>query len=191
MQTRYHPPTSSISRACMRMCKATHTSGAARTRVARARDRDASRRRASRVRAFQLHRSRENRPSVHGQVNSMSRYNCLKCPGYCCSHSRIAVSEHDIARLAGTSKSRRNKLASVSRITTRRRTPTSKSCVTSAITFTNRSAASSIRTNAAARSTKARPNVCRKYPYGNSRGYYSFLKFEREHQADEEFIPSA
>src|SRR5690606_34819341 len=28
------------------------------------------------------------------------RYNCLKCPGYCCSHARIAVSDYDIARLA-------------------------------------------------------------------------------------------
>ena len=28
------------------------------------------------------------------------RYNCATCPGYCCSHSRIAISEFDIARLA-------------------------------------------------------------------------------------------
>ena len=27
---------------------------------------------------------------------------------------------------------------------------------------------------------EARPNVCRKYPYGNKCGYYDFLKFERE-----------
>jgi len=38
---------------------------------------------------------------------------------------------------------------------------------------------------------EARPNVCRRYPYGNVCGYYNFLKFEREHQGDEEFIPSA
>jgi Fe-S-cluster containining protein len=38
---------------------------------------------------------------------------------------------------------------------------------------------------------EARPNVCRKYPYGNKCGYYDFLKWEREHQDDEEFIPSA
>ena len=30
----------------------------------------------------------------------MTRYNCLKCPGYCCSHDRIAVSDFDIGRLA-------------------------------------------------------------------------------------------
>jgi len=38
---------------------------------------------------------------------------------------------------------------------------------------------------------EARPYVCRKYPYGNKCGYYAFLKFEREHQADEEFVPKA
>jgi len=38
---------------------------------------------------------------------------------------------------------------------------------------------------------EARPNVCRRYPYGKVCGYYEFLKFEREHQGDDEFIPSA
>jgi len=38
---------------------------------------------------------------------------------------------------------------------------------------------------------EARPNVCRRYPYGSVCGYYFFLKFEREHQGDDEFIPSA
>jgi Fe-S-cluster containining protein len=38
---------------------------------------------------------------------------------------------------------------------------------------------------------EARPNVCRRYPYGKTCGYYTFLKFEREHQGDDEFIPSA
>ena len=38
---------------------------------------------------------------------------------------------------------------------------------------------------------KARPHVCRSYPNGNSCGYYSFIKFERDHQDDKEFIPSA
>ena len=27
-------------------------------------------------------------------------YDCAKCPGYCCSYSRIAVSDFDIKRLA-------------------------------------------------------------------------------------------
>ena len=28
------------------------------------------------------------------------KFNCAKCPGYCCSHGRIAVSDYDISRLA-------------------------------------------------------------------------------------------
>ena len=29
-----------------------------------------------------------------------ARYDCSKCPGYCCSYDRIEVSDFDIARLA-------------------------------------------------------------------------------------------
>ena len=38
---------------------------------------------------------------------------------------------------------------------------------------------------------EARPSVCRKYPEHPACGYYEFLKFEREQQGDDEFIPSA
>jgi Fe-S-cluster containining protein len=38
---------------------------------------------------------------------------------------------------------------------------------------------------------EARPSVCREYPDGKVCGYYNFLKFERKHQDDKEFIPSA
>lgn len=37
----------------------------------------------------------------------------------------------------------------------------------------------------------ARPSVCREYPDGKKCGYYDFLKFERKHQDDPDFIPSA
>jgi Fe-S-cluster containining protein len=37
----------------------------------------------------------------------------------------------------------------------------------------------------------ARPNVCRKYPYGNRCGYYDFLKFERTFHDDGDFVPAA
>ncbi len=38
---------------------------------------------------------------------------------------------------------------------------------------------------------EARPNVCRKYPYGNTCGYYGFLKFERDFHDDPDFVPTA
>ncbi len=35
---------------------------------------------------------------------------------------------------------------------------------------------------------ESRPAVCREYPDSRRCGYYDFLKFEREHQDDPEFI---
>jgi uncharacterized protein len=120
-----------------------------------------------------------------------SRYDCSKCPGYCCSHPRIAVSEHDITRLA--------RHFGVSVATARRR-------------FTYRYRTKEIDEQLLRHQRdhiyktvcrffdteqrrctvyEARPNVCRRYPYGKVCGYYDFLEFERAHQADDEFIPSA
>lgn len=118
-------------------------------------------------------------------------YNCLKCPGYCCSYDRIAVSEYDIARLA--------KHFGVSIDVARRRFT---------YTYRGKDGAEQILRHKkdhifkstcrffdqeARRCTvySARPNVCRQYPYGNTCGYFSFLKFERNQQDDEDFIPSA
>lgn len=121
----------------------------------------------------------------------MTRYNCLKCPGYCCSHARIAVSDFDIERLA-----RHFSLSAAEakeRFTyTYHGTDGDEQVLRhhkdhiykSVCRFFDRDARSCTVYD-------ARPNVCRRYPYGNSCGYYNFLKFEREHQGDDEFIPSA
>lgn len=120
-----------------------------------------------------------------------SRYDCLKCPGYCCSHSRIAVSDHDIERLArhfGLSVSEARKKFTYryqtkevdEQILRHQRDHIYKTVCRFFDTDERRCTV-----------YEARPNVCRRYPYGNSCGYYSFLKFERTHQDDEDFIPSA
>jgi len=118
-------------------------------------------------------------------------YDCSRCPGYCCSHPRIAVSDFDIARLAkhfGLSLTRaRRKFAyryhttDVDEWILRHQKDTVYKTVCRFFDLEER------------RCTiyAARPNVCRKYPYGHRCGYYDFLKFEREHQDDEDFIPSA
>ena len=33
--------------------------------------------------------------------NTEVKYDCSKCPGYCCSYPRIIVTKEDIERLAG------------------------------------------------------------------------------------------
>jgi len=119
------------------------------------------------------------------------RFDCLKCPGYCCSHARIAVSEHDIARLARhfglpLEAARRKftyryKTKQVDEQILRHQ----KDHIYKSICrfFDTQERRCTVYT--------ARPNVCRRYPYGKVCGYYDFLKFEREHQDDEDFIPSA
>ena len=117
-------------------------------------------------------------------------YDCSKCPGYCCSLGRIAVSDFDVARLAkhfGLSprKARakfayRYRTKEVDEWILRHRKDTVYKTICRFFDIEER------------RCTvyEARPNVCRKYPYGNKCGYYDFLKFEREHQDDEEYIPT-
>lgn len=119
------------------------------------------------------------------------RYDCLKCPGYCCSHARIAVSDFDIARLArhfGVSFEQAKR-----RYTYRYRTKEAdEQILRHQKDHIYKSICRFFDTNER-RCTiyQARPNVCRRYPYGRKCGYYDFLAFEREHQDDEEFIPSA
>ena len=119
------------------------------------------------------------------------RYDCSKCPGYCCSYDRVPVSDFDIGRLArhfeiGTAVARE-------RFTYRHHTNDVDERVLrhqkddvfkSVCQFFDRK----MRRCGV---YEARPNVCRRYPSGATCGYYEFLKFEREQQGDEEFIPSA
>ena len=118
------------------------------------------------------------------------KFNCQKCPGYCCSHPRIAVTDNDLRRLAAH--------AGIPEPAARAR-------------FTYRYTADGVdeqimrhRKDDIYRSVcalfdrgtrkcsmyAARPHVCRRYPYGTKCGYYDFLKFERAHQGDEEYIPT-
>ena len=119
---------------------------------------------------------------------SKPKYDCLKCPGYCCSHPRIAVSEYDIARLAkhfdlSVTKARKKftytyKDADTEEVILRHQKDTVYKTICQFFDRDER------------RCTvyQARPNVCRKYPYGTQCGYYDFLKFEREHQADDDYV---
>ncbi len=117
-------------------------------------------------------------------------FTCAKCPGYCCSHPRIAVTDNDIRRLAkhkGISEARarerftyRYKSGEVDEQILRHQKDVIYKSVCKLFDGETRKCTV----------YEARPYVCRKYPYGNRCGYYEFLKFERAHQGDEEYIPS-
>jgi len=116
------------------------------------------------------------------------RYDCARCPGYCCSYPRIAVLDRDVTRLAKhfglTFDEAERKFtrwyAKDERILKHRADTVYGSICRFFDTDARRC---TIYT--------ARPAVCRQYPNGSKCGYYEFLKFERKHQDDPEFVPSA
>ncbi len=113
-------------------------------------------------------------------------YDCSKCPAYCCSYPEIEVSKADIARLARhfgvgeeVAEERFTKLEREEQVRILRHREDEH--FTSVCMFLDRKER---------RCTvyEARPHTCRGYPYGARCGYFEFLKFEREHQDDENFV---
>jgi Fe-S-cluster containining protein len=119
------------------------------------------------------------------------RYDCSRCPGYCCSYPRIVVSEFDVQRLArhfgiGVESARK-------RFTYRYET---KDLDEQLVRHHKDHIFASVcrfldREKRRCTIYEARPSVCRIYPESRDCGYYQFLEFEREQQGDDEFIPSA
>ena len=119
------------------------------------------------------------------------RYDCSKCPGYCCSYGRIVVTERDLARLArhfslpvNVTRERfsyhyrskdvdewilRHRKDTIFESVCRFLDPETRRCTV----------------------YEARPAVCREYPLASRCGYYEFLKFERDQQDDPDLVVSA
>ncbi len=118
-------------------------------------------------------------------------FDCSKCPGYCCTYPRIEVLDKDLKRLARhfdldleTAARRFTRIYRESGIAERILRHQKDDIYGSICRFFD---------TTARRCTiySARPSVCRDYPDGRTCGYYNFLKFERKHQHDETFVPSA
>jgi uncharacterized protein len=116
------------------------------------------------------------------------KYDCSQCAGYCCSYPRIEVKDSDIERLAIhfdlTTKEAKRKFTRLWEPGERILKHQKDTVYATICRFFDKDER---------RCTiyKARPDVCRQYPDGNRCGYYDFLKFERKHQGDDTFIPSA
>lgn len=113
-------------------------------------------------------------------------YSCAKCPGYCCSYPEIEVTPRDIERLAKRfdlsyreAEERFTKPDAAGKVRLlRHRKDTVFATVCTFLDQEKR------------RCTvyESRPKVCRDYPDSARCGYYDFLKFERVHQDDPDFI---
>lgn len=119
------------------------------------------------------------------------RYDCSKCPGYCCSYPRIEVKNKDLKRLAkhfGIAVEDAER-----RFTRRYRDDENDERILRHHTDAIYGTICRFFDRSERRCTiyAARPDVCRQYPNGATCGYYSFIQFERKHQGDPDFIPSA
>ena len=119
-------------------------------------------------------------------VRSNNKYSCSKCPAYCCSYPEIEVTKRDIERLA-------KRFALDYRVAEERFTKYDASEKVRVLrhqkdtVFDTVCAFLDVKTR---RCTvyDARPGVCHDYPDSKHCGYYDFLRFERAHQADPDFI---
>lgn len=112
------------------------------------------------------------------------RYNCSKCPGWCCTYDEIEVSEFDIERLAKRfgldpkdAAVRFTKLKGPTHLLRHKKDTVFDTACMFLDQKTRRCTV-----------YEHRPRVCRTYPNANRCGYYDFLRFEREQQGDEEVV---
>ena len=115
-----------------------------------------------------------------------AKYSCSKCPAYCCSYPEIEVTKRDIERLArhfglayevAEERFTRYDAKEKVRELRHRQDRIFKTVCTFLDQKTRKCTV-----------YEARPGVCRDYPDSPRCGYYEFLKFERAHQGDAEFI---
>ena len=115
----------------------------------------------------------------------MAAYDCLNCPGYCCSYTVIALKKKDVARLAdhfdlsmeqAEKKFTRNDHGHKRIMKRQNDEHFGRIC--------------QFFDTVARRCTvyEARPAICREFPAEKRCGYYDFLKFERAGQEDETYI---
>jgi uncharacterized protein len=121
----------------------------------------------------------------NGSAKPKTHYDCTKCPAYCCTYDSIIVEKADVKRLAKhfgidpeVAKRRFTKTVEGEQVLRHQK----DKIYGSACMFLD------LKTR---RCTiyDARPGVCHEYPDQPRCGYFDFLKWERAHQGDDEFVP--
>lgn len=115
----------------------------------------------------------------------MAKYDCSKCPGYCCSYPNITLKKADVRRLAAffdltfdEAERKFTREAYGQKWTMRRKKDVNFGKICRFFDTSKRNCTV----------YEARPEVCRDYPNDNRCGYYDFLKYERKHQEDETYV---
>jgi len=112
-------------------------------------------------------------------------YDCMNCPGYCCSYPLITLKKKDVERLAKhhgmTFEEARDKFtkeAHGEKYAMKRKKDKyfGKICRF----FDTQKRRCTI--------YEARPKICRTYPDTPTCGYYDFLQFERRTQDDDDYV---
>jgi Fe-S-cluster containining protein len=115
---------------------------------------------------------------------SKPRYNCAKCPAYCCTYPRTPATDADIRRLAkGLGKpvdyvrEKYTKEVEGERVLRHKQDEIFETCCRFLDVETRRCTV-----------YEHRPRICRSYPGTVRCGYYDFLVFERRAQNDPEYV---
>jgi Fe-S-cluster containining protein len=115
----------------------------------------------------------------------MPKYDCSKCPGYCCSYPNIRLTKPDVARLAkhfgvtfeeAERKFTRERYGEKWTLKRKKDEHFGRICRF----FDSKKRNCGI--------YEARPEICRTFPNESRCGYYDFLTFERKHQEDQSFV---
>lgn len=114
----------------------------------------------------------------------MAKYNCAKCPGYCCSYPVIQLTKYDVERLAkffgiDFEKARKKYTKESMGYKYLMRRKADKHYGRICQFFDTEARRCTI--------YQGRPAICRSYP-GNDCGYYNFLTFERSAQDDPDYV---
>ncbi|MEL6364600.1 MAG: YkgJ family cysteine cluster protein [Pseudomonadota bacterium] len=114
------------------------------------------------------------------------RYDCAKCPAYCCSYARIPVTDDDVIRLARHHKIKPNEARK--QFTKRGTEPGERVLRHRADKHYDTACRFLDQETRNCTIYEARPEICRDFPDTAHCGYYEFLRFERRTQDDPDWV---
>lgn len=124
-------------------------------------------------------------PLLPVHSDRVANYDCSKCPAYCCSYERIIVDKRDLKRLARhfdidpeIARKLFTKIKDGEQVLRHQKDKIYGSVCMFLDTDTRRCTIYNVR-----------PGVCHDYPETPRCGYYDFLRWERNQQQDEGFVP--